>query len=217
VRPRILDLFCGAGGASAGYDLAGFDVTGVDLVRQPRYPYTFIRADALTVPLGGYDAYHASPPCHDHIRGRNRAADDGTGWMLPAIRDRLETTGRPWVIENVPGAPMRADYQLCGCMFGLDVRRERWFETSWRGFELRPPCDHSRPAVTVYGHGGKRAHIRTRPDGTGGRGAYVDLTETRQAIGIGWMTTGELSQAIPPDYTRHIAAGLHGQLLRSAP
>jgi len=203
VRPRLLDLFCGAGGAAEGYHRAGFDVTGVDLVQQPRYPYEFTRDDAMNVPLGGYDAYHASPPCHDHIL-RKPAAADGTGWMLAAIRQRFETTGRPWVIENVPGAPMRADYTLCGCMFGLAVRRERWFETSWHAFTLRPPCDHHRPAVSVYGHGGKRSHMRG-----GDLGAYVDLAETRTAMGIAWMTARELSQAIPPAYTQLIGAELY--------
>ncbi len=156
----------------------------------------------MTVDLDGYDAYHASPPCHDHIARRAGKPLDGTGWLLGAIRERLEATGKPWIIENVPGAPMRADYQLCGCMFGLDVRRERWFETSWHGFELRPPCDHRKPSVTIYGHGGSRSHMRATP------GAYVDITETRAAIGITWMTTAELSQAIPPAYTRHIAVDL---------
>lgn len=199
---RILDLFSGAGGAAEGYRRAGFDVTGVDLVQQPRYPFSFIHADAMTCPLDGYDAYHASPPCHDHI-SRKPAAADGTGWMLAAIRQRLQATGKPWVIENVPGAPMRADYKLCGCMFGLDVRRERWFETSWHGFALIPPCDHSRPAVSVYGHGGKRSHMRG-----GDLGAYVDLEETRAAIGISWMTTSEMSQAVPPPYTEMIGLDL---------
>jgi DNA (cytosine-5)-methyltransferase 1 len=203
VKPRLLDLYCGAGGAAEGYRRAGFDVTGVDIKPQPRYPFTFICTDATTISLAGYDAYHASPPCQDHI-ARKAARPHGTGWMLAATRQRLTATGRPWVIENVPGAPMRADYTLCGCMFGLDVRRERWFETSWHGFTLRPPCDHHRPAVSVYGHGGKRSHMRG-----GDPGAYVDLDETRKAMGITWMTTSELSQAIPPDYTHLIGAELY--------
>ena len=207
-RPRLLDLFCGAGGAATGYHRAGFDVTGVDINPQPRYPFTFIQADAMTFPLDGYNAIHASPPCQDHVRG-GLQNDHGTGWMLAAIRDRLEGTGVPWIIENVPGAPMRADYRLCGSQFGLPVRRHRWFETSWHGFSLVPPCDHSRPAVGVYGH----------PHGDSGawRGMLPGTLETwSAAMSIDWMTAPELSQALPPAYTGYIGRGLLEHLAAAA-
>src|SRR5215467_701837 len=137
-RPRLLDLFCGAGGAAMGYHRAGFDVVGVDIKPQPRYPFTFIQADAMTFPLEGFDAIHASPPCQAYIRSgmydKSRHPD-----LLPPVRCQLERSDVPWVIENVPGAPMRVDLKLCGCMFGLGVARQRWFETSWHAFDLRPP------------------------------------------------------------------------------
>ena len=139
-RPLLLDLFCGAGGAAMGYHRAGFDVTGVDTKPQPHYPFTFVQADAMTFPLDGFDAIHASPPCQDHMKTptHNQAAH-GTGWMLAATRERLAASGAPWVIENVPGAPLRPDYELCGCMFPeLRTRSKRWFETSWRAFGLVP-------------------------------------------------------------------------------
>lgn len=119
-RPVLADWCSGAGGAGHGYQLAGFHVVGYDIKPQPRYPGCFVLGDAMTAPLEGFDAYHASPPCVDHMRYRAAwAIEQGTGWLLEAVRDRLEGQPAPWVIENVPGAPVRADYRLCGCMYGL--------------------------------------------------------------------------------------------------
>lgn len=189
-----------------GYHRAGFDVTGVDVAPQPHYPFPFIQADATTVPLDGYDAYHASPPCQDHMQTPHRK--HGTGWMLPATRERLQATGKPWVIENVPGAAMRADYRLCGCLFGLHLPggigqlvRERWFETSWHGFEMRPPCYHRGNAISVVGHG-TPAWVRSK------LGRNPTIAEYRAVMGIDWMNRDELSQAIPPPYTELIGAAL---------
>src|SRR5262249_43670921 len=135
MRPRLLDLFSGAGGAAMGYHRAGFDVVGVDIKPQSRYPFEFHHANALDFtewcPLvGRVDAIHASPPCQifsvatQHARANHQD-------MLTPTRELLEHIGLPWVIENVPRAPMRADYKLCGCMFGLGrLQRQRWFETS---------------------------------------------------------------------------------------
>lgn len=199
-----------------GYRRAGFAVIGVDIEPQPNYPFKFIQADAMQVlestangaePWPGAphpDAIHVSPPCQDHIRGGLQNAH-GTGWMLGASRDLLKRIGVPWVIENVPGAPMRADYQMCGSQFGLPIRRHRWFETSWHGFSLVPPCDHSRPIVGVYGHphGKNGAWPGMLPGG---------LEEWSEAMGIDWMTTDELGQAIPPAYTEPIGCALLEQV-----
>jgi DNA (cytosine-5)-methyltransferase 1 len=212
-RPLLLDLFSGAGGAGMGYYRAGFDVLGVDIKPQPRYPFRFIQGDALdvlaTLDLSQFAAVHGSPPCHDHVRTFVQKND--TGWLLAATRAALEPTGLPWVIENVPGAPMRADYQLCGCMFGLPLlARERWFETSWQGFEMRPPCHHPEHPVTVTGNGiPSRSWWYGRVDGR----EYYRLS--RAAMGIGWMTKAELVQAIPPAYTEHIGGFLMGRLTAS--
>lgn len=186
-----------------GYSRAGFDVVGVDNRPQPNYPFRFIQADAIEVldgwDLSRFDAIHVSPPCQDHIRGGLQNSH-GTRWMLPACRGRLESAGIPWVIENVPGAPMRPDYVLCGSHFGLPVRRHRWFETSWHGFSLMA-CDHSRPVVGVYGHphGRKGAWPGMLPGGH---------AEWSAALGIDWMATDELAQAIPPAYTEYIGGCL---------
>jgi DNA (cytosine-5)-methyltransferase 1 len=203
-RPRLLDLFSGAGGAAMGYHRAGFDVTGVDNRPQPRYPFTFIQADAMTFPLDGFDAIHASPPCQDHTRQYVPAAH-GTGWMLAATRDRLSAQHAPWIIENVPGAPMRVDYRLCGCTFGLSpLQRERWFETGWSGFDLRSPCHHPEPAISITGTG--------TPTWTWRVYGHVGIERRRALMGIQWMTVKELSQAIPPAYTEYIGGQLLGQL-----
>jgi DNA (cytosine-5)-methyltransferase 1 len=210
VRPRLLDLFCCAGGAATGYHRAGFDVVGVDDRPQPRYPFEFVQADAMTFPLDGFDAVHVSPPCHDHVR--TFVAKDGTGWMLAASRARLASIDAPWVIENVPGAPMRADYKLCGCVFGLPrLARERWFETSWRGFDLRPPCHHPEHVITVTGNG--------IPSHSWWYGR-VDVPEYhrlgKEAMGIDWMTRAELNQAIPPAYTEYVGRELLAALAVTA-
>jgi DNA (cytosine-5)-methyltransferase 1 len=200
-RPRLLDLFCGAGGAGMGYHRAGFDVTGVDIKPQPRYPFEFMQADAMTYPPDGFDAIHASPPCQDHMRSPTwNATAHGTGWMLAATRDRLRASGLPWVLENVPGADVRADYRLCGCQFGLRVRSERWFETSWQAFDLMPPHDHSGEVLnrfrTMHGPYFRRTgHVPTR-------------REVAIAMGIDWMSGSEHQQAIPPAYTEHIGRAL---------
>lgn len=217
MRPLLLDLFCGAGGAGTGYHRAGFDVVGVDINPQPNYPFEFIQNDALEMLrmaaafgacINGQwiQAIHASPPCQDHSRLASLAGKHGTGHLLADTRKLLERSSLPWVIENVPGAAIRTDYRLCGCMFGLPgLRRERWFETSWRGFEMRPPCSHSDHTVTVAGHPGGSS---TR-DGTSGYGSTADW---RRAMGIDWMTARELAQAIPPAYTEYLGQQLIPQL-----
>lgn len=197
-RLRALDLFCKAGGATMGLMMAGFHVTGVDRDPQPRYCGDSFRiADALHYPMDGFDFIWASPPCQDHMRvGQHRS--HGTGWMLHAIRERLEAQGAPWAIENVPGAPLRVDYSLCGCMFGQpNLRRERWFETSWRGLALMPSHNHEKPAISVVGHG-TPSWVRNR------LGRCPSIAEYRSIMGIDWMNRGELSQAVPPFYAAFI-------------
>jgi DNA (cytosine-5)-methyltransferase 1 len=193
-----------------GYHRAGFDVVGVDIWPQPRYPFEFHREDAMTFPLDGFDAIHASPPCEDHMRSRFPGQQlHGTAWMLPVTRDRLTASGLPWIIENVPGAPMRADYKLCGCMFGLQVSgaalvRERWFETSWRGFDLRAPCHHTEPAITIAGED-MPSYQRARISGS----TRAERHALRQRVtGIDWMLTEEIGLAIPPAYTKYIGLQL---------
>lgn len=207
MRPRLLDLFCGAGGASMGYHRAGFDVVGCDINPQPHYPFPFVQADALAPPfdLSGFSLIHASPPCQAYVRSGMVAKDGRHPMLIEPVRAMLESSGVPWVIENVPGSTLRADVVLCGSMFGLAIRRHRWFETSPTLLGLTPPCDHSRPITGVYGH----------PHGKGGafptkrRPMLPSDAETwSREMGIDWMTPRELSQAIPPAYTEWIGRRL---------
>ncbi len=204
-RPRLLDLFCGAGGAAMGYDRAGFEVVGVDIKPQPNYPFEFHQADAMTYPLDGFGAIHASPPCQAYSATRNNwnARSDHPDLLGP-VRERLALSGVPWVIENVAGAPMLPLIMLCGSAFGLGIpgyqlRRHRWFETSgvWM---MSPPCQHHGPVIGIYGDHGRD---RRRKDGR-----YFTLDERKQAMGIDWMARGELDQAIPPAYTEYIGCQL---------
>lgn len=206
-RYRLLDLFCGAGGAAVGYARAGFEVVGVDAAPMPRFPFTFVQANALDVLadldyVAEFDAVHASPPCQDHsAMGNFGLAKHGTDWLVAATRDLLRWTAVPWVIENVAGAPMRADYKVCGCMVGLPlIKRERWFETSWGGFGLRPPCHHPEKPIPIVGHGVPSSYRR--------KYGSVPIEKRRAAMGIDWMNRDELAEAIPPAYTEYIGREL---------
>ena len=197
---RALDLFCGAGGATRGIQQAGFHVTGVDIKPQPRYVGdAFYQADAMTFPLEGFDFIWASPPCQLYSMAAQTQRNQGKVYpdLLPVTRRRLEGVGGRWIIENVPGAPMRADFKLCGCQFGLELRRERWFETSWNGLCLLPTCHHPHPVVSVVGHG-TPSWVRKQ------LGYNPTIAHYRAAMGIDWMNREELSQAIPPAYSEFL-------------
>jgi hypothetical protein len=192
---RLLDLFCGAGGAAMGYYRAGFkDITGIDNRPMPRYPFKFIQADALEyLEKHGheYDVIHASPPCKCFTK---------TGWAiyfnytrnhldcLTPTRKLLLNTRSIWIIENVPGAPMRGDFMLCGSQFGLNLRRHRLFELSLSLFDLLPPCRHIKGVASPHGKARKAGELAT----------------WGPAMGIDWMDEAGLSQAIPPAYTEWI-------------
>lgn len=219
-RPKLLDLFCKAGGAAMGYHRAGFDVVGVDVEPQPNYPFEFHQADATTFPLEGFAAVHASPPCHDHsnVTGRDRKTKGlkGTGWMLEHTIERLSAAGVPWVVENVEAAQFpegTMKVRLCGSSFGLDLRRHRWFASNMP--LSAPPCDHSwqtprfRSLSMKRHREGKLASVV----GVHGHLNYAGEFEIRcAAMGIDWMTSDELSQAIPPAYTEHIGHQLRALL-----
>ena len=192
---RLLDLFCGAGGAAVGYHRAGFEVVGVDHKPQPNYPFEFHLADAMTYPLEGFDVIHASPPCQAYSATRTFPSVGEHPDLLAAIRARLAAQSKPWVIENVPGSPMRRDTILCGSMFMLPIRRHRWFETKGVPLVLTPPWGHSNVTkYTIAGHSG-----RSRKGGPVGT-----ADEWRSAMEVPWMSAWEISQAIPPAYTEHI-------------
>ncbi len=207
---KVLDLYSGAGGAARGYQNAGFEVDGVDTLPQPRYPGRFIHGDALEYLAAHghkYDLIHASPPCHDHsVLSHVPGNAKGTGWLVEATRQALIESGKLYVIENVPGAPLHDPVILCGSMFGLgaectdgyrQLRRHRLFEAN---FEIpRLTCSHDHATIGVYGGG----PVKRKPGD--GRGGYQGLMhERREAMGIDWMNAKELNLAIPPAYTQYI-------------
>lgn len=210
---RALDLFCGAGGASYGLHLAGFDVVGVDLEAQPRYPFDFHQGDALSYPLEGFDLIWASPPCQGFTAYKRRPDHVyPMANLIPAIRERLEASGAVYIIENVPGARahLRDPVQLCGSSFGLDVRRHRLFECSWPA--TAPACDHAWQTPR-FPPASNRTNLRRTVE----IGVWrIPLELQQRAMGIDWMRKPELSQAIPPAYSHHLAAQAAALLARRA-
>ena len=198
---RLLDLFCGAGGAATGYHRAGFDdITGVDIKPMPRYPFRFIQGDALEYLAAHgheYDVIHASPPCQHYSWSAARWGKDNYPDLVDKTRKMLDATGKPYIIENVIGAPLRNRFILDGQMFGLGVIRKRQFESNLFIFGHPPvPVNGSvkdGDIMTVAGHGGD------------GRAA---LHLWKKAMGIDWMSKVELTQAIPPAYTEFIGKQL---------
>lgn len=231
MKPRLLDLFCGAGGASVGYARAGFEVVGVDIRPQPHYPFRFIQADAfdylddgwLTRGLG-FDAVHASPPCQKFTqmsarwRGRGGKADGHVDLLTPT-RARFVAVRVPWVIENVQGARshMRTTLSLHGGQFGLGVYRPRLFESNTMLFS---PGKHPRPPFPIGVYGTKpdgRTTYRYRNNGNmKGKSlirAAKSVEEAQIVMGIDWMPEwDELKEAIPPDYTEHLGRQLMAYL-----
>lgn len=227
-RPKLLDLFCCAGGAGMGYHRAGFDVYAVDIDPQPNNPFPFHQGDALEVLvlliLGGsvdfthpdgtvewltladFTAAHASPPCQGYTA---LAAVHGNEWpkLVPQTRDLLESTGLPYVIENVQGSPVRRDLVLCGLTFGLRVFRHRLFELGGWGMVQPEHPDHKGHRVAGWRHGAKYDGDMVAVYGDGGGKGSV--AEWQAAMGIDWTDVRrEIAEALPPAYTEHIGAQL---------
>lgn len=224
MKPRLLDLFCGAGGASMGYYRAGFQPYGIDNKPQPHYPFPFLQMDALeamdrllrgegltfsngeTLYLKDFEAYHASPPCQAYLNcNKGGLKETKHPRLIEPSREILQKTDKPFVIENIHKAPLNAGLMLCGTMFNLRVIRHRYFE-----FNFAPPlspfhCNHWGSVargefVAVYDRGGKG------PRYIGGREpkSWKSQVTPAEAMGIKWMTFYELTQAIPPSYTEYI-------------
>jgi len=249
-KPKLLDLFSCAGGAGRGYADAGFDVYGVDIQPQKNYPFALHQGDVRTVMatllaggkvpfthpngrvellgLQDFDAIHASPPCQSHTAMKTMHNAKEHEDLVPETREALRASGKPWIMENVVGAPLKDPVLLCGTMFGLGVedaelRRHRLFETSFP-ILMVPQCQHGqRDTIGVYG-GHIRNRRRARTIGVYGEGVRdsrrkfdkgvpdFSIEQGRAAMGIDWMTTAELSQAIPPAYTHWLGIRLLEQL-----
>ncbi len=226
-RPRLLDLFCGAGGCAVGYHRAGFDVVGIDCKPQPRYPFPFGQADALAYlaeHAREYDVIHASPPCQRYSIAGNIRGAGGHPDLVAPVRELLMAAGRPWVIENVPGAPLGFAALVCGLALGLGVKRHRLFESSTFLFGTGCPPGHRGDFLNVSGHAvgeGRRGRVTVYGGGAprvADRRRRASAPLAREAMGIDWMTRDELAQAIPPAYTEWIGRQLLNALsLDTAP
>lgn len=216
-RPILLDLYCCAGGAAKGYHQAGFDILGVDIVEQPNYPFPMIVRDVLGLPQGFlsvFDAVHASPPCqaYSDLAARNGNGDDWPKLIEPT-RDMLRESGKPYVIENVEGAPLQDYVVLCGTMFPeLRVLRHRLFEAN---FPITVPPHGKHPRCHTLdkrkSHYGKTDEWKDYVQVTGGGNCTVAAAQ--DAMGIDWMTKKEINEAIPPAYARCIGDQLVSQLV----
>ena len=214
---KLLDLFCGAGGAAVGYHRAGFDeIVGVDLNPQPRYPFEFVQGDALEYLSehgSEFDAVHASPPCQDYSRAVRHLSSPGYPRLIEPTQDILETLDCPYVIENVVGSPIpiqstlfgRHGFCLCGTMFGLRIWRHRLFATNF-AVALPGPCNHAEPAMNPFNSAGA---ARLHEECLAVLG-HKDVGEAywRDHWGVGWMNRSEGREAIPPAYTEHIGQTL---------
>jgi len=216
---RLLDLFCGAGGAGMGYHRAGFEVVGVDIKPMPRYPFEFHQADALEYLAAHgheFDVIHASPPCQGYSRLAFVRNMDNYPRIIEQLRDLLLQTVKPYIIENVPDAPLINPLTLCGTMFGLKTHKHRIFE-------IEPPVYFAPAGCTK---------ARVKPRGSGKRLAqYFGLDAAMvtvaghlfshaagsRALGIDWMNRDELAEAIPPAYTEFIGGQLVALLQRLTP
>ena len=228
---RILDLFCGAGGAGMGYHRAGFEVVGVDISKQPDYPFKFAHADATALVkdriegcwhegagtslsgrwdgcLGHFDVIHMSPPCQGYtaLTTGTNAGSTAQPKLVAQMREWADATGLPYVIENVQGSDVRRDLVLCGEMFGLGVIRHRYFEVS--GFEAKAPTHKPHQGrVRGWRHGEyfDGPYLAVYGEG-GGKGT---VAEWQDAMGIHWTDNRHsIAEAIPPAYTEFIGRQL---------
>lgn len=230
-RPRLLDLFCGGGGASVGYARAGFEVVGVDVNRRAldSYPFERWEADALEVLDGDvaglwpdtFDVIAASPPCQPHTRTKHVARAQGKETkkpdLLEPVRSRLVTLGVPYIIENVEGAPLRDPIRLCGSTFGLKVRRHRLFESSALLLG-NGACRHKEQGKPVGVYHRMNDTVQGRNHATGewvvGGSTARTLEEGQEAMGIDWLPWDLLREAIPPAYTEHLGRQMVAHLVR---
>ena len=208
-RPRLLDLFCGAGGAAMGYYRAGFEVVGIDNRPMLHYPFEFYQADALEYCAEHgreFDVIHASPPCQGYSKETPESYKTNHLKLIPELRILLQSTNRCYVIENVEGARFELDNptMLCGSMFGLNLWRHRYFEIWPARLLLTPSCRHDYIPVLVTGTAFRNGIKRD-----------ASKREKVDAIGIDWMTTCELDQAIPPAYTEWIGKQLMEHIYES--
>lgn len=193
-----------------GLHRAGFEVIGFDIEPQKNYPFEFHQQDAFDVDLSDFDAVWASPPCQRYSLMNQRWPGAAEKWpdLVPEIRSRLDTAGRPYIIENVIGAPMKNFITLCGRSFGLGTHRHRKFETNWLALATPMWCKGWRDHAGVYGNHPDGGRIWTRKDGHSPLLRVGSLEEANHRMGIDWMEWSELKEAVPPPYSEFMGKQL---------
>ena len=202
-RPKLLDLFCGAGGAARGYVDAGWECIGVDYARQDNYPYEFHQLDVMGLDLAqlvaweGFQAIHASPPCQSYSMATSHLASWDRPKLIEPLREMFSELDIPWVIENVNGAPLdrQRGITLCGTMFRKKIWRHRIFESNVPLTIHCLECDHSLPVVNVHAAASRNAENMAQ---------WMEEME----IDKRWMTQNEALQAVPPYFTEYIGLQL---------
>lgn len=206
-KPKLLDLFCCQGGAAAGYVAAGFDVTGVDIAdHSKRYPGAFIQGDAIAYLAehgDEYDAIHASPPCQAYTNCQKIQGNIHPELVEPT-RDLLHAIGKPWIIENVEGAPLLDPVMLCGAMFGIETYRHRLFESNTK---LAAPEHPEHVARNT-----KMGRIPVAGEFMHVVGNFSGVARAREVMGMPWATRDGLREAIPPAYTEFLGRQLIANL-----
>jgi DNA (cytosine-5)-methyltransferase 1 len=207
---KILDLFCGAGGAGYGYFLAGFEVTGIDNKEQKHYPFEFILSDAFEYLVNNYnkfDAIHASPPCQQYTKSAKQWRKAGKEYpdLITECRMLLTKTNKPYIIENVPDSPLINPIILNGSVFGLLVHRKRLFECNF--FVDQPGIPKTKASIKM-GRPVKEGDI-IQPVGH-----FSGINYAKKQMQIDWMNISELAQAIPPAYTKYISKFLITEIER---
>ncbi len=210
IRPKLLDLFCGGGGAAMGYYRAGFDITGVDNKPQPYYPFKFIQADVFEYMESRgheYDIFHASPPCQ--LFTTITPNPEGHPDLIAKTREYIQARGKPYIIENVPGAPLIQPFvMLCGTMFDLLVIRHRHFECFPPILFAPRACRHERPVVKCGRRPDRNKHYHSVV------GHFSDIEFAKVAMGMNWGTAKELAQAVPPAFTQWVGEQMISGFLR---
>jgi DNA (cytosine-5)-methyltransferase 1 len=195
---KILDMFCGIGGSSMGLFQACKDnninasIIGVDIFDMPDYQFKFIKDDIFNyieyTDLNSFNFIWASPPCQRYSVCKNIKDLTMYGDFCVDIHNILESSGIPYVIENVPQAPIRKDLLLCGEMFNMRIIRHRIFELGT--FKIEQPI-----------------HKKHKPKGyyTTVAGHMAGIRKYKEVMEIDWSNNWkQLAEAVPPRYARFI-------------
>lgn len=200
-KKKLLDLYCCGGGAGYGYEMAGFEVTGVDIQKQPKHRGLFIQSDAITYLLENYEKYdviHASPPCQEYSMSSKQFRLKGKKYsdLIHVTREALLTTGKPYIIENVPGSPLINPITLCGSMFGMETYRHRLFESNLPIYSpIHPEHTHKNAKMGRAAKPGEFIQYV---------GHFSGVKKVQEMTGLFWLGQYELAQSIPPQYTEYL-------------